>query len=934
MDNNQAIKSEQLIEAVNLEWKLAKETAKGGDRQMAFNHLHHALKRLSIKSLNPDGEALFISVCLEFADLCFLLGRSFDELIMFLQTAGTAAKRLGDRRSRAMINLHLGRLYYFAGRRPEAIKLFEEGKAEAESLGDADMSTRAAEFIGLYYFIHGLFTKAQRHFELAAQSFEYEKQGRVINPSGPMWLSYCSAYLGRFSRAIGTLDYYRRLAVGRSDHALATTLRAVLGLVLLMIRKKKEAAFHLSGALQESIKTDNSLAKFFSSGGLAYHHLLENRLNDARAWVMKTVTEGASSGLVRQYASPFALEMLFEFHRKGIDPIIDPIPHNYPEELQRIMLEPNIHLRGVALRLRATETATGGEDNEIIESDLKLSEKYLIQSGDPIQLGKTRVEMARLKLREGDQEAARDLAQKAWNGFSEYGDLFYPDDLRHLLAIKSDFSSDPESREKLLEMFTDMIQDLIPGTEPDEVLKRTVEATNRFFGAERGGVFWFRRRNPRKGPELRAACNLSRADVATEEFRSNLAMVFRSYRENRPQMVRHEGAGLWPSQVKAALCVPFEVEGRVQGVLYHDNSYVPDCFDYFDRSQLVKIARSLTGYIQHLLAFSRRVEQKASANLAQMGQPNPTEIVTRCPAMLNILDQIDRIAVSDSTVLILGDTGVGKELLALRLHNMSRRRDHPLVVVDPSMMPESLVESELFGHEKGAFTGADRQKPGRLELAHRGTLFIDEVGEIPKSVQVKLLRALQEKTVVRVGGTQTISCDFRLVAATNRDLAEEVSAGRFREDLYYRLNVVPLTLPPLRERKEDILLLAKYYLDRYSSKYNRAAARLMPEDEKGLLAYEWPGNVRELKNVMERAVLLSNDDCLDLQLTTGKKITPNSISADIPTLDEMQRRYIRQVLEITGGKIGGIGGAAKILGMKRTTLNTRMKKLGIVRPKG
>ncbi|MBT3368567.1 MAG: hypothetical protein HN416_15565, partial [Nitrospina sp.] len=196
MDNNQAIKSEQLIEAVNLEWKLAKETAKGGDRQMAFNHLHHALKRLSIKSLNPDGEALFISVCLEFADLCFLLGRSFDELIMFLQTAGTAAKRLGDRRSRAMINLHLGRLYYFAGRRPEAIKLFEEGKAEAESLGDADMSTRAAEFIGLYYFIHGLFTKAQRHFELAAQSFEYEKQGRVINPSGPMWLSYCSAYMG------------------------------------------------------------------------------------------------------------------------------------------------------------------------------------------------------------------------------------------------------------------------------------------------------------------------------------------------------------------------------------------------------------------------------------------------------------------------------------------------------------------------------------------------------------------------------------------------------------------------------------------------------------------------------------------------------------------------------------------------------------------
>ena len=170
---------------------------------------------------------------------------------------------------------------------------------------------------------------------------------------------------------------------------------------------------------------------------------------------------------------------------------------------------------------------------------------------------------------------------------------------------------------------------------------------------------------------------------------------------------------------------------------------------------------------------------------------------------------------------------------------------------------------------------------------------------------------------------------FGLVAATNRNLAEEVSAGRFREDLYYHLNVVPLTLPPLRGRKEDILLLAKYYLHRYSSKYNRAVGRLMPEDEKGLLAYDWPGNVRELKNVMERAVLLSTDDCLDLQLTTEKKIMPKSLFADIPTLEEMQHRYIRQFLEITGGKIGGPEGAAEILGMKRTTLNTRMKKLGL-----
>jgi transcriptional regulator with GAF, ATPase, and Fis domain len=247
-------------------------------------------------------------------------------------------------------------------------------------------------------------------------------------------------------------------------------------------------------------------------------------------------------------------------------------------------------------------------------------------------------------------------------------------------------------------------------------------------------------------------------------------------------------------------------------------------------------------------------------------------------------------------------------------------------------MPEGLVESELFGHEKGAFTGADRQKKGRLELAHRGTLFIDEIGDIPLTVQVKLLRVLQEKTIMRVGSTKTIHSDFRLVAATHRDIAHMVAQGEFREDLYYRINVIPIHIPPLRQRVDDIPLLSDHFLSRYAAKYHRTEFRLSAEDENRLKAYNWPGNVRELKNVLERASLLSGEGKIDLNLPTGMTAPPRNPFEDLPSMDEIQRRYIRYVLEHTNGRQSGQEGATEILGMNRSTLYNRMKKLGILSP--
>jgi transcriptional regulator with GAF, ATPase, and Fis domain len=602
---------------------------------------------------------------------------------------------------------------------------------------------------------------------------------------------------------------------------------------------------------------------------------------------------------------------------------------SFPAEFGRLMKDPNIHLRGVALRLKALELTESHAELHVIESTLQQSETYLLQSGDPVQTGKTRVEMARLKLREGDRPGARILAEKARKDFGSYMDVFFPDDLRPLLTLESDVTLLPESEDQLLGMFADVIEELSPSANFDHLLANTVKSSNRYFGAERGGIFWFRRSDSKKGPELRGPCNLSKKDIAGPDFKDNLALVFKAFYENRPQVVRRETSGINPSNVKAMICVPFEVGGAVRGVLYHDTSYVRDCFDSFSNTRLIQMARWLTRYINHIFEFSRRMEQKTADHLGNLEPAAGVAIITQSPVMRATLNQTDRIAQTDSTVLILGETGVGKELLARRIHRMSQRNISPMIIVDPTVIPENLVESELFGHEKGAFTGADRQKKGRMELAHKGTLFIDEVGEIPKSIQVKLLRVLQEKSMTRIGGNRNISSDFRLIAATNRDLAGEVAAGRFREDLYYRLNVIPVTLPPLRDRLEDILLLAGHFLSRFAVKYNHPGLRLSPEQETALTDYSWPGNIRELQNLMERAILLSTDNRLHLDLPTDNKEKSANNFDDLPSLDEIQRRYIAYVFEKTGGKISGPGGASEILGMKRTSLYNRMKKLGI-----
>jgi transcriptional regulator with GAF, ATPase, and Fis domain len=346
-----------------------------------------------------------------------------------------------------------------------------------------------------------------------------------------------------------------------------------------------------------------------------------------------------------------------------------------------------------------------------------------------------------------------------------------------------------------------------------------------------------------------------------------------------------------------------------------------------------------TAALRHSLEEIKRLTkqlQRENRYLRQEMQEPYHDVIGDSPAFRRVLEQARRVGPTEATVLLTGETGTGKEVVANHIHSLSRRRHKTLVRINCAALTDTLVAGELFGHEKGAFTGADRRKMGKFELAHGGTIFLDEIGEISADVQAKLLRVLQEREFERVGGTETIRVDVRVVAATNRDLPAAVAAGRFREDLFYRLNVFPIPLPPLRERPGDVLPLAAFFAEKFARGLGRRIERLSPEAERRLTAYRWPGNIRELQNIIERAVILGDGPELDIEpeLLPAPAAPPAPEPpepADADTLEQVTRAHILDALRQTRWKIYGADGAAARLGLKPTTLQNKIKRLGLSR---
>ena len=421
------------------------------------------------------------------------------------------------------------------------------------------------------------------------------------------------------------------------------------------------------------------------------------------------------------------------------------------------------------------------------------------------------------------------------------------------------------------------------------------------------------------------------------------------------------------SGLRSVLTIPIESGGECIGVLGLDSllfteSHPPNDDDLARLAAIgaiaangIRNARLLETVEQDRTRLRRLMEQRQVLR-AEVGHlrdrirqnHSPVALIGECRAFRDVLAQAELVAPADSTVLLVGETGTGKELIARAVHDGSPRAGRAFVPVNCAAMPDTLVESELFGYEKGAFTGAQTRKAGKFEAAHQGTLFLDEIGELPAAAQAKLLRVLQEHEVHRVGGLRPVPVDVRLIAATNQDLAEGMRTGCFRADLFYRLNVFPIRVPPLRERRPDIALLAQHFVRQFAERQHKPTPRLSDEVMARLIDYDWPGNIRELQNVIERAVILVRGETVTMSLialyadgdgrpsgTPHAAPSPVHVRAhgdNVIRFSDAERRALLRALEVCGWRISGHGGAAELLGLKPTTMHAKMKKLGISRP--
>ena len=421
---------------------------------------------------------------------------------------------------------------------------------------------------------------------------------------------------------------------------------------------------------------------------------------------------------------------------------------------------------------------------------------------------------------------------------------------------------------------------------------------------------------PGRAIQSRQAVLLNKAAECAEARQSELARL-------------HLEEGL-----QSACFIPLVIRDRVLGTL-NVGSLREDAFTADDVELLNQVSNQVAIAVGNALAFGKIAKLRAKLAEEKLyledeirTEHDFEEIVGDSEPLRRVLKKVETVAPTDSTVLIQGETGTGKEVIARAIHRLSGRGAATFVKINCAAIPAGLLESELFGHEKGAFTGAIAQKIGRFELAHRGTLFLDEIGDIPLELQPKLLRVLQEKEFERLGSARTLRVDLRLIAATNRDLAQRVAEREFRSDLYYRINVFPILVPPLRDRRDDIPLLVRYFAQKYARRMNKRIETIPTETMEALQQWHWPGNIRELENIVERAVILSPGPTLRVPIAAlapqGETATPQ-----VSTLEAAEREHIVRALRETNGVVGGARGAAALLGMKRTTLQSRMAKLGI-----
>ena len=831
-----------------------------------------------------------------------------------------------------LLHMHLAKLEWFCANFKEAFEHFQKRRAYASEIDDERILHLVSLSSTYFLYWQGRYQEAISSYEKSISDidrFPSRRSSLLVK----LMMSECYCYLGQVSQAMGMVDTIRAYCYERKDWFSASTALAVLAQILLYCGKFEDAIKPVEESMKHAIQQQNSFVCIYNHLGMAliHHHFG----NTQRAVVhCKKYMELSEKVEIKVMIYPHFLKLCWEMELGNI-PKIPGI--SFINEMNRFLQSDNICTRGVAYRYLALTQRSHRDSPEIILHSLDLSRKWLEESGHQLELGKTQLELARQYILMEKEEKARDFMQDACSCLTPFDRALIPDDLNRLI-------SNQPLDEKLFREILKVSREIVTIQDSHDLVQQILSMGNKLTGAERGAIFILEEDTSPHKLTLRASKNLTSKQVKDASFSISNKMLKSVFSSGKGQMLQGSeisgAAGKPEDVIRSRICVPMILRDKIVGVLYHDNRLLRSVFKDTDMEllnyfgALAAFALDNTVSNQNIRQLNRKLqEEKKYYEEQQHKYVNFESMVGESLAVKHVIKQITHVGPTESNVLILGETGVGKELIAKAIHNQSPRRDKPLICVNCSALPESLISSELFGHEKGAFTGAIQQRLGRFELADGGTIFLDEIGELPLEVQVRLLRVLQSKEFERVGGTKTIRSDFRLVTATNRDLKELVREGRFRSDLFYRLNVFPIYVPPLRERKEDIRSLVYHFLNLYGRKMGKSFKVIPKEEMDKLIRYDWMGNVRELENIIERSIILSippNFIVPELD-SIGSDQNP-FLPAHDKSLKDNERSHILRTMQAVGWKVRGSGGAAELLDIHPSTLEFRMKKLGIERP--
>ncbi|MDQ5987765.1 MAG: Anaerobic nitric oxide reductase transcription regulator NorR [Syntrophus sp. SKADARSKE-3] len=890
----------------------------------ACRHYDKAIEDLR-KLEGEEADRLFIEAVLQFSRASTDDPVS-DRVIAFIEEAMERADKQGNKSSLALLEMHLARNEWLRSRYRLAVKHFHKGCELAETVDDPRIKRSAAIFSQFFLYWLGRYHDVVKSYEAFVPDVEdFPKENLPLLAA--VTVGACFAYSGQISQGLGMLDAIRVRCRKIGNLYIAAVADVTIGQMLLETNRLDEAKQYIEESLKEARESRNLYAHIAGLALLSQIYCLTRDVEKSVSLLKEAIALGDRAQMPMRHSSAI-IAACWAMKEGKLPPVAG---LSIEQEIRSALEGGNIFMKGVAFRYRALLQSFNGQPERDVIVSLRHSIHYLQVSGHPIELAKSKLEMARTYLRKGRVEKARQWAEPAAQVLSAYSESLLPDDIRPLIR-------DGQSGESLLDEILCLGQELVTIRDIRDLPRRIISSVNRIAGAERGAIFLLSEDDP---PDvmLRAAKNLTADDIVMAGFAESMQLIKDTCNTGQGQIrdFHSEQAPHLadPSKIRSCICVPMIIRGKVVGVLYHDNRLFRSAFKERDLEILNYFAAQAAIAMDNAQAwealrtmYEQQQREKQYYKEQYLESIRFEEFVGKSPAIQKVFKQIEQVAGTDATVLIWGETGAGKELVARSLHRRSLRSDHPFIRVNCGALPESLITSELFGHEKGAFTGAVSRRAGRFELANGGTLFLDEIGDISMEVQVRLLRVLQSKEYERVGGHETLRSDFRLIAATNRELSQDVVSGRFRQDLYYRLNVFPIFVPPLKQRPEDIPLLSQYFLEIYAGKFNKGVRSITRHDMDKLLAYDWPGNVRELENVIERGVILSNGPVYKLpDLGRSPLATPNDTR--LLNLKDNERNHILHVLEKTNGKISGPGGAAEILDIHPNTLYSRMKKLGI-----